>query len=296
MPLKALKMLNTYQIRVLFVAMCICLISLGCSTNPATGKRHLNFIGQSREINLGNQAAPQFLANYGGPIDSQTVQYYVNQLGHRLADVSERPELPWEFHVVNSNQINAFALPGGKVFITRGLIEKLDNEAQLAGVLGHEIGHVTAQHIGQQMSRGMISKGLATVLGVVAESSDKDWLRMLGMGTEIGSTIYLLKFGRDQETEADTLGIRYMTRLGYNPQGQIQVMRILAQASDHQNRSPEFLATHPLPQTRIDQLEKHIRQHYPDLDHTTTYQFYPDRFHTHVLDEIKRLPLPQHGS
>ena len=266
----------------------------GCSTNPATGKSQLNFIGTDREIALGSTASPKFLANYGGEIESKAVWDYVSDLGHRLAKVSERPDLPWEFQVVDSSVINAFALPGGKVFVTRGLISKLENEAQLAGVLGHEVGHVTAQHIGQQMSRGMVLQGLATAIGIGAQNSNKEWLKVLGTGTQVGGTVYLLKFGRDQESEADKLGVRYMSRLGYNPTAQLDVMRILEQAAAGKKRQPEFLSTHPLPQTRINRLEKHIHEDYPDYSNPNTYQLHADRFQLLVLDPIKRLLPASH--
>ena len=137
------------------------LISSGCSTNLATGQSQLNFISTQREIAIGSEASPKFLEEYGGEIPSTKIKQYVSDLGQRLAAQSERPELPWEFHVIDSQVINAFALPGGKVFISRGLMAKMTNEAQLAGVLGHEIGHVTAQHVGQRMTQGLIVQGVA---------------------------------------------------------------------------------------------------------------------------------------
>lgn len=265
------------------------LSTTGCSTNPATGKSQLNFLSTSREISLGNQSAPQFTKQYGGDIPSPTIRAYVSDLGKRLAAQSERAGLPWEFHVVNSNVINAFALPGGKVFITRGLLSKLSNEAQLAGVLSHEIGHVTAEHVGQQLSQAILLQGVTIGLGVASSRSDKDWLKALGIGTNIGGTVYLLKFGRDQESQADELGVRYMTRLGYNPVGQIQVMEVLQKESVGKSGAPEFLSTHPLPKTRITRLEKHIHEHYPNYKDPAAYRFNFDPFKKTVLDELATL-------
>lgn len=266
----------------------------GCSTNPATGRSQFNVISDQREAELGAQSAPIFLKEYGGDVPSTAILQYVSDLGHRLAAVSERPNLPWEFHVLDSETINAFALPGGKVFISRGLLQELDSEAQLAGVLGHEVGHVTAQHIGQQMSRALGFQIGMIALGVAAQQTDEDWLRTLGIGAQAGGALYLLKFGRDQELQADALGVRYMTRLGYNPVAQLQVMQVLQGASSGQARSMEILSTHPLPQTRIDRLEKLIRKKYPDYDDPAAYTFEFDRFNNTVLRELSDLHPPRH--
>lgn len=269
--------------------------SPGCSTNPATGKRQFNILSTNREITVGNEAAPGFVDGYGGPIPSARIQSYVSNLGQRLAANSERADLPWEFTVLNANVINAFALPGGKVFITRGLLAKLENEAQLAGVLGHEIGHVTAQHIGQQMTGSLLLKTAVIGIGLANRHGDSDWLKVLGIGAETGGAVYLLKFGRDQEIESDTLGLRYMTRLGYSPIGQLQVMEILAAESKNPSKLTEILSTHPLPKTRITHLEKYIQKHYPDHDNPSLYRFNFDQFKSSVLDELKRLPPLEQG-
>jgi predicted Zn-dependent protease len=283
-----------------YTALALALLALvglhtACSTNPATGQRQLNVLSESEEIRIGEKAEPEFLGEYGGPIPSPTIRQYVSRIGQDLAAQSERPDLPWEFHVVDSSAVNAFALPGGKIFITRGLLSKFQNEAQVAGVLGHEIGHVTAQHIGQQMSRGLILQGIGIGIGVAGSQSDQDWLTALGIGTSVGGTLYLLKFSRDQETQSDELGLRYMTQLGYNPVGQLQVMKILKrEAGQRGGGGLEILSTHPMPDTRIDRLEKVIKKEYPDHDDPSAYHFDQDRFNKRVLEELKDLPPPKH--
>ncbi|MEM1107357.1 MAG: M48 family metallopeptidase [Planctomycetota bacterium] len=266
--------------------------STGCVTNAATGRSSLNLISEEREITIGSEAEPQFIEENGGLIDSRKLRDYVTDLGMELAAVSERPNLPWSFNVLDSDQINAFALPGGKVFMSRGLLEKMTNEAQLAGVLGHEIGHVTAQHVNARMSQALIIQGIAIGATVAGEAADDDTLRVLGVGAGVGGGVYLLKFGRDQESESDMLGVRYMTRLGYNPFGQVQVMQILKEAQGR-GAGPEFFATHPLPQTRIDRLEKLIDDKYPDARPTAsangTYRFNERAFQANVLDELAKL-------
>jgi predicted Zn-dependent protease len=275
----------------LSIVFALSLAFAGCPTNPATGKRNFNFIGQGQEIQLGNQAQPEFLASYGGEVPSPEVQAYVSDLGRRLAAVSERPSLPWEFHLVDSAVLNAFALPGGKIFVTRALVQKMSNEAQLAGVLGHEIGHVTAQHIGQQMSQATVVQGVIAGLGVASQNNQ--YLQALGLGVQAGGSLYLLKFGRDQESQADELGVRYMTRLGYNPKAQVQVMQILKAAAGG-GEGVEMLSTHPLPDTRIDDLNKLIAKNYPDADAPGKYQYKAEEFKAGVLDKLAKLPPPKH--
>ncbi len=269
----------------------------GCVTNPATGKRVFNTMSVEKEIALGTQAQPEFLKGNGGEVSDPAILSYVRGIGHNLAAVSERPELPWEFHVLDSAQINAFALPGGKVFMSRGLLEKMSNEAQLAGVLGHEVGHVTSMHIGRRMSQAQALGIGGILIGVVGEASDEDWLRVLGVGTAVGGTVYLLKFSRGNESESDMLGVRYMTRLGYNPHGQMQVMEILKQASGGKQSGAleSMLSTHPLAQDRIDDLEALIADQYPGADQSGRYEYNPQRFEREVLDRLKRLPAPRHN-
>ena len=280
---------------VVVVGLVLCLGGVGCSVNPATGRSQFNVLSESREIQIGHEAKGDFLKQYGGEVPSSRVNNYVKSLGHSLASVSERPDLPWEFHVVDSGVLNAFALPGGKVFISRGLLEKLGSEAELAGVLGHEVGHVTAQHIGQQMSQAAILQGIAAGVGVAAKESDEGWLRVLGAGTRVGGGLYLLKFGRDQEVQADILGVRYMTRLGYNPEGQLRVMEVLAAAAKGGGGRLEVLSTHPLPSTRIDHLRDLIEREHPGYKDPTAYRINAESFQENVLVPLGELGPPAHG-
>lgn len=274
----------------------VAMVAAGCATSPATGKSQLNWISAEQELRLGEEAQPVFIEDNGGEIPSDAILSYVRHIGQQLAEVSERPELPWEFHVLDSQQINAFALPGGKVFISRGLLMLMTNEAQLAGVLGHEVGHVTDQHMGQRMTQALLVQGVAVGLGVAGEVQDDDLLRALGIGAGAGGTMYLLKFNRDQETTADRLGLRYMTRLGYNPVGMLQVMEILAAASAGGQRQPEFFSTHPYPETRVKNLTRLIREEYPDFEDVTKYRIEAARFETQVLAPLRGLPPPRHGA
>lgn len=258
-----------------------------CTTNPATGKSSFTMgMSSEEELKLGAEAAPQFLKEYGGDIPSPAINNYIKNLGQRLAAVSERPELPWEFHAVDSDVINAFALPGGKVFFTRGLLARLTNEAQMAGVLGHEIGHVTALHVNQRIAQSTALETVVAGVGMAAEATDSAWLQVLGVGGQLGGSVYLLKFSRDNESEADELGVRYMTKLGYDPMGQVQVMEIL-QAAAGSGSSPEFLSTHPTPSTRIKQLKKILEKKFPDR---SKFRFGEAEFARNILESLSKLP------
>ncbi|NJL32486.1 MAG: M48 family metalloprotease [Phycisphaerales bacterium] len=282
-------------LRLYVVALLLLLLVSGCQINPATGQRQFNVLGEASEIRLGSEAEPEFLRDYGGPIPSAGIRAYVSNIGRELANESERASLPWEFHVVDSSVINAFALPGGKVFVTRGLLSKFTSEAELAGVLGHEIGHVTAQHQGQQISRQLVLSGIMIGIGVAAETQDEDWLKVLGVGSQVGGTLYLLKFGRDQETQADELGVRYMTRLGYNPVALIKVMELF-RAEQGAGGQMEFLSTHPAPQSRIDHLSAYIRKHHPDFEDLSKYRFEVETYKKVVLSGIAKMPPAKHNS
>lgn len=267
----------------------------GCTTNTATGRNQFIPISESEELALGLQAAPQFLSQNGGEIPSPAIKQYVRDIGRRLAAVSERPDLPWEFYVLDSKVINAFALPGGKVFFSRGLLEKMTNEAQVVAVMGHEVGHVTAKHIGESMGKQAIATGVLGAVGVATEVSDNQWLKVLGVGAQAGTGLYLLKFGRDQESEADNLGMRYMTRIGSNPVGMMQVMEILKAASGGGGGGiQEFLSTHPDPARRGRDAQAIILKQYPDYQDFNKYKFNEDQFRNVVVANLAKLPPPRH--
>ena len=238
----------------------------GCAINPATGQRQLSFIGEGREIQMGRHADPQIVESLGLYPDS-AVQRYVRGLGEELAAVSERPGLPWTFRVLDDATVNAFALPGGFIYITRGILSHLTSEAQLVGVLGHEIGHVTARHSVNQMSRQQLTQGLL-LAGMVLSSRVRSAGDYLGGGLQVLS----LKFGRDDETQSDQLGIRYMGRLGYDPRELAGVMRMLERTSASQTgggQVPEWLSTHPDPGNRVRRINEIVTASGEDLTGST---------------------------
>ncbi|MDX2117447.1 MAG: M48 family metallopeptidase [Planctomycetota bacterium] len=265
-----------------------------CTTNPTTGKSQFNALSRADEIALGEQATPDMTKEYGGKVPSPELQAYVTEVGMKMARLTEGdyPSLPWEFTLLDSDVINAFALPGGKVFITRGICSKMTNEAQLAGVLGHEIGHVTARHINDRYTDSLLVGIGAAVAGAAAERVlDKDTGGMVPALAGAGGSLIMLKFGRDQESESDSLGLRYMTKAGYDPIGQLQVMHLLDREAGSGGQ-PEILASHPLPKTRIDRVQRLIDTDFAFArgkpGFTTGEQQFKDRF----LNKLAALKPP----
>jgi len=246
-------------------------------------------LSTDQEIQLGNTNAPKFVKQNGGNVPDPTVRAYVDNIGRSLVskiDQEDRRNYPWEFHVLNTDVINAFALPGGKVFITRGLMVRLSNEAELAGVLGHEVGHVVGQHIGKQMTRaGWLEAGLQ----VVGAVSPEDWSGIVTGVGGAGGQLYLLKFGRGQELEADDYGATYMTRLDYDPQGLVGVMKVLRDAAGG-NANWEMLSTHPHPETRIEALETRLQTDLAFTQNSPRYRLDPQSYQTKALARLKALP------
>lgn len=281
--------------RLSLVLLFVLLPLAGCSTNEATGRSQFLPLSWEEETQIGAEAAPQFIEQSGGQLPDEQIVRYVRELGNKLAAQSEMPDIPWEFYVLDSQVINAFALPGGKVFISRGLMAQMNNEAQLAGVIGHEIGHVTARHGNERMGKAMGAQVLILAAGVGGAVSDSEWMQVLGVGTAVGGQLFLLRYSRANEIEADALGVRYMTRVGYNPVGQIQVMEILGQASGGA-APPEWLSTHPASDTRIKALEEIIAKDYPRYNEQGYYTMGFDSFKQNILDPLSKLPPAKHGS
>lgn len=235
----------------------LALSASGCSTNPATGKRQIAMVSEEQEIAMGREADQQIVQQLGLYQD-QEVQAYVNRLGKQLAAESERPNLPWTFRVVDDPVVNAFALPGGFIYVTRGLMTHLTSEAELVSVLGHEIGHVTGRHSVEQMSKAQLAQ-----IGLIAGMVLKPELAQFGDLAQTGLGLLFLKYGRDDENEADSLGLRYLVRENYNPAEMPQVFETLRRVSESesqgkQGRVPTWLLTHPTPENRIQSISNQI--------------------------------------
>ena len=226
-----------------------------CATNPVTGKREISLISEGQEVQMGEEARVQAIAALGLVPDS-ALQQYVRGLGLAMAKASERPNLPWSITVVDDPIVNAFALPGGPVFITRGILAHMNSEAELVSVLGHEIGHITAKHSVAQMSQQQLGQ-----IGLVAAMIVKPGLAQFGEAASQALGILFLKYGRDAESQADELGFRYMTTSGYDPSEMTSMFRTLERLSgggESEGKMPEWLSTHPDPGNRVQKTQQRI--------------------------------------
>jgi predicted Zn-dependent protease len=243
-------------------------VAVACSINPATGKREFVLYSEADEIRIGRESDASLVESLGMyPDDS--LQEYVQALGDRLAANSERPQLPWTFRVVDDPVVNAFALPGGYIYITRGILAYLNTESELSGVVGHEIGHVTARHGVSQMSRTQLTNyGLA--IGSVASEDVARWAGVAGQGLGL----LFLKYSRDDEKQADELGLRYLLRAGYDPRPMADVYGTLEAVAESSGagRIPSLLSTHPDPGNRRDRILSRIDELEVDTRGLPSYQ------------------------
>jgi len=258
-----------------------------CATNPVTGEREISLVSESQEIQMGQQAAQSVEATLG-LVDDPALQDYVRGIGAALAASSERPHLPWRFGVIEDPSPNAFALPGGFIYVTRGLLALMENEAELAAVLGHEIGHVTAKHSVSQISRAQLAQlGLGVGMILLPE------LAGLGEAAGTGLSLLFLKFGRDDERQADDLGFRYALDRGYDVREMADVFAALARAGEAAGASPvpSWLSTHPDPGDRVADVERRVAALNRSLDGLTTNSA---GFHQRI-DGMVYGPNPRNG-
>lgn len=235
------------------IVSCAVLLALtACSVNPVTGKRELTLVGEATEIQMGEQNYLPMQQSQGGEYDiDPLLSDYVQGVGQRLAAVSDR-ELPYEFVVLNNSVPNAWALPGGKIAINRGLLTELGSESELAAVLGHEIVHAAARHSARQMEQGMLLQGL--VLATAVATSDSDYGNMAVGGAGVAAQLLSSRYGRSAELESDYYGMQYMARAGYNPEGAVSLQQTFVRLSE--GRRTDWLsglfASHPPSQERVD--------------------------------------------
>ena len=225
-------------------------LAAACATNPVTGKRQMSLLSEAEELAIGQQQDVEIRREMG-VYDDQALQRYVSEIGQEIARVSHRPNLPWTFTIVDSPAINAFALPGGFVYLTRGVLAYLDDESELAGVLGHEIGHVTARHAAQAYTRqAQASLGLTILSIFVPGTQPFADLGATGLG------VLFLRNGREAEIEADRLGVEYGSGAGYDPAGVPRFLSTLARVNALSERGvPNWLSTHPDPGSRVTRAE-----------------------------------------
>jgi len=222
------------------------LLAASCVKNPVTGGRQLALISESQEISIGQASHPEILAEFG-LLEDKALQEYFSRIGLELAKISHRPDLPWTFTVLDSPVVNAFAVPGGFIYLTRGILAYMNNEAELAGVLGHEIGHVTARHSVNQISQQQLL-GLGVGLGAVLSPT----FRQLSDLAEMGLGVFMLKYSRDHERQSDQLGLQYMAQGGYDPAQLSRFFEVFAGMREEEGKAiPNWLSSHPAPPDRI---------------------------------------------
>jgi predicted Zn-dependent protease len=268
-------------------AICAALLLAGCATNPVTGQREFVLVSESQEIAMGQQGA-QGAAQSIGLVDMPELQRYVEELGTRMARDSERPELPWSFQVLDDPSPNAFAFPGGPIFITRGLLSLMNNEAELVSVLGHEIGHVTARH-----SVAMITRAQVAQIGLGVGMILSPTLAQFGELAMGGMQLLFLSYGRDAERQADDLGYQYALQHGYDVRQMPNVFASLQRAGEMAGHSPlpQWMSSHPDPGERIQRIERHIERTNPPLEGARVGV---DTFVQHI-DGMIHGPNPRHG-
>ncbi|MGA2322470.1 MAG: M48 family metallopeptidase [Sedimentisphaerales bacterium] len=265
----------------LTISIGLCL-SFGCAANPITGEEELMFDRDyHHDIKLGKEIAPLVEKELKGKIPDQALQDYVNGVGHKITRLSHNPDFDFNFAAVNDKSINAISLPGGRIFITKGLLLKLESESQLAGILAHETVHVVARDTENMMSKeaGM---GALFVLAVSQARTQGEVA-----AADIAMRLVESKYSREDERTADIGGMDYMFRAGYNPNGMVETMQIL-QKEEEANNSCDFFSTHPSPENRIDYLRARIQSHYANSVAGTKVG--KEDYQQNVLDRIKNLP------
>lgn len=237
--------------------------------NPVTGEKQRVSMTPDQEKALGLQAAPRMAQQMGGVVDPKKNPdaRLVAEVGHRLVNNTEATKSPYvgnfNFYLLEDpNTINAFALPGGQIFITRGLYGKLQDESQLAGVLAHEVGHVIHRHSAEHMAKGQLGQMLVVATGVGA-SDEGGRGQMATMAAAMAHQMVQLKHGRKDESESDSYGLKLMEQAGYDPRGMLAVMTVLKEAGGGR-KQPEFMMSHPLPENRLEEIKQIIAQKYPN--------------------------------
>ncbi|MBM9536712.1 M48 family metalloprotease [Desulfobulbus alkaliphilus] len=262
----------------------------GCAVSPVTGERHLMMISESQEISLDRQQSPhQFSADYG-VVQDRNLNAYIDGIGRQIAANSHRPQMPFSFRAVNAAYINAYAFPGGSIAVTRGILVELESEAALAALLGHEIGHVCARHSARQVSKGLLADIFVTGASVATSAAGYQGATDLvqGLGA-LSAGALLARYSRDNEREADALGMAYMTRTGYSPEGMVQLMEMLQRSGRNQASAIELMfATHPMSTERLTQARMAAQTTYQQLQRLPVYR---DRYMDNTASVRRDKPL-----
>ena len=233
--------------------------------NPVTGETQSISLSEKQEIALGLQAAPQMARKFGGSDRDEAAQALVDEVGGRLVRSGPGKDSPYRFEftlLADDRTVNAFALPGGPVFITRALYSRLSTEAELAGVLGHEVGHVLGRHAAERLAKSELGRQVVGAVGVATSDEHGRGGALAQLATQAVVQMTQMSYGREDELQSDALGVRFMAEAGYDPRALVQVMKVLADASGGKKRS-EFTSTHPDPGNRAQKIEAEIAKRFP---------------------------------
>ena len=223
----------------------------GCATSPVTGETILVGMSEAQEKQTDAQVAPHQFSQDLGAIQDEAVNRYVAGIGQRMGTLTHRPQMPYSYRVLNANYVNAYTFPGGAMGVTRGILADLDDEAQLAALLGHELGHVNARHAAQRQGQNMVAQAAIVGLNVAAQNSD--WGGLVGIGSQIGASALLASYSREHEREADALGQEYLVKAGYPASGMVRLHQLLV---TEEKSTPSLLqtmfSTHPMSRERME--------------------------------------------
>lgn len=259
-----------------FSAVLAAALLAGCATNPVSGNKQLIFLSESGEVQIDREQSPhQISADYGAVQDAD-LNRYVASVGNQLAAVSHRPDMPYNFRVVNAVYINAYAFPGGTISVSRGILAGMESEAELAAVLGHEIGHVCSRHAAQQYTFGMLGSVAVAGLTLFMQEKNENYAALTsGLGA-VAIGAFLARYSRADEREADALALEYMTKGGYNPEGCVNLMDMLRKTEKEKPNVIEmFFATHPMSDERYETAVRAVSEKYQSQK---SYPFNKERF------------------
>jgi predicted Zn-dependent protease len=261
----------------------------GCATNPVTGRKEFSLISEAQEISIDQEYAPEQFSNDYGPVQNSALNSYVNHVGLDLAQKTHRSHMPYSFRVTNAYYMNAYTFPGGTVAITRYLLASLEDEEQLAGIWGHELGHVNARHTSASMSRAMLIQGVIGATSLVVGQASAAFGQTTELLGALGSKLYLASYSRDNERQADELGQMYMAKAGYNPMGLADTMELFMKESQ---RDPSFVevlfATHPMSSERYTVTKERAEKSYSSLRNAPTNR---ERYMDYTQEVRSFLPM-----
>ncbi len=272
------------NLRLIILSFFFCLLA-GCAVNPITGEEQFMLISEEDDVAIGKEYAPEVEKQLGGKIENEALQNYIDTVGQRIVRISHRPDWQYHFIAVNHSMVNALAMPGGYVFVTKGMLEKMTTEAQLAALLSHEMVHIVARHSSAAMSRQIGLSMLIQGIGAAGAMPDSEAAYRL---TQLTWQLIDLKYSREQERQADLAGMGYMVRAGYNPYGAVELMQMLEQ----QDRiiPVEFLSSHPSPENRMSYLTVRAQSRYADV---SNLKIAKEDYQKNVLDQLSSDELNQ---